>query len=230
MRDPASCDRRDRVSPTHARLVALHGQPGWVAALTPLSVDGMIVAASTTLLCESRSGDRGGVLPWALLVIGSIARLTANVAVAEPTVTERVIAAWPSFALLGSYELLMRRSATKRLSARGNVAKSLQPGRSEPAAVAQPSALTERQARQISGEDGRRQAWQWALANRRDDGSLSKPADLHFRERNPPRRQRSSPACFVAPARSAWPVRARPTLRTLRALASTRRNQGDRIH
>ena len=31
-------------------LVELHGQPGWVEALTPLSVDGMIVAASTTLL------------------------------------------------------------------------------------------------------------------------------------------------------------------------------------
>jgi len=29
-------------------LVARHGQPGWVAALTPLSVDGMILAASTT--------------------------------------------------------------------------------------------------------------------------------------------------------------------------------------
>jgi Protein of unknown function (DUF2637) len=29
-------------------LVAAHGQPGWVAVLTPLSVDGMIVAASTT--------------------------------------------------------------------------------------------------------------------------------------------------------------------------------------
>jgi hypothetical protein len=28
----------------------LRGQPGWAAALTPLSVDGMIVAASTTLL------------------------------------------------------------------------------------------------------------------------------------------------------------------------------------
>lgn len=52
-------------------LVALHGQPGWVAVLTPLSVDGMIVAASTTLLAESRSGHHGGVLPWALLVIGS---------------------------------------------------------------------------------------------------------------------------------------------------------------
>jgi hypothetical protein len=39
-------------------LVELHGQPGWVAALTPLSVDGMIVAASTTLLAESRSGEQ----------------------------------------------------------------------------------------------------------------------------------------------------------------------------
>ncbi len=44
-------------------LVELHGQPGWVAALTPLSVDGMIVAASTTLLADSRAGERGGVLP-----------------------------------------------------------------------------------------------------------------------------------------------------------------------
>lgn len=34
-------------------LVELHGQPGWVAALTPLSVDGMIIAASTRLLAES---------------------------------------------------------------------------------------------------------------------------------------------------------------------------------
>jgi hypothetical protein len=89
-------------------LVALHGQPGWVAALTPLSVDGMIVAASTTLLADSRSGSRGGFLPWVLLAVGSVASLAANVAVAEPTTIGRVIAAWPSFALIGSYELLMR--------------------------------------------------------------------------------------------------------------------------
>src|SRR5215472_16763741 len=50
-------------------LVALHGQPGRVAALTPLSVDGMIVAASTTLLADSRSGLKGGTLPWALLIL-----------------------------------------------------------------------------------------------------------------------------------------------------------------
>ena len=89
-------------------LVALHGQPGWVASLTPLSVDGMIVAASTTLLAESRAGRRGGALPWALLVAGSIASLAANVAVAESALTGRIIAAWPSFALTASYELLTR--------------------------------------------------------------------------------------------------------------------------
>jgi hypothetical protein len=60
-------------------LVELHGQPGWVAALTPLSVDGMIVAASTTVLAT-----------------GSVASLAANVAVAEPTAAGRVIAVWPS--------------------------------------------------------------------------------------------------------------------------------------
>ncbi len=116
-------------------LVALHGQPGWVAALTPLSVDGMIVAASTTLLAESRSGSRGGTLPWGLLVIGSVASLAANVAVAEPSAVERVIAAWPSFALIGSYELLMRQvrrtaSRSTRHAARTSSANSAHAARS----------------------------------------------------------------------------------------------------
>jgi hypothetical protein len=110
-------------------LVELHGQPGWVAALTPLSVDGMIVAASTTLLAESRGGGRGGTLPWALLVMGSAASLAANVAVAEPTTTGRVIAAWPSFALIGSYELLMRqiRATTALASPRRPTARTHTP-------------------------------------------------------------------------------------------------------
>jgi hypothetical protein len=42
---------------------ARHRQPGRVAALTPLSVDGMIVAASTTLLAGSRSGRKSGAQP-----------------------------------------------------------------------------------------------------------------------------------------------------------------------
>jgi len=152
-------------------LVALHGQPGWVAALTPLSVDGMIVAASTTLLADSRSGQRGGVLPWALLIIGSFASLAANVAVAEPPMTGRVIAAWPSFALIGSYELLMRqvrRHGIAGAPAAGSAAPP--PGRRQPAT----------RARQVSrsgpavaaGHDMRSKAWEWAMANRAADGSL----------------------------------------------------------
>jgi hypothetical protein len=39
-------------------LLGLYGRPGWVAALTPLSVDGMIVAASTALLADWRGGCR----------------------------------------------------------------------------------------------------------------------------------------------------------------------------
>jgi hypothetical protein len=89
-------------------LVARHGQPGWFAALTPPSVDGMIVAASATLLADSRSARNGGALPWALLVAGSVASLAANVAVADPALAGRVIAAWPSFALTASDELLTR--------------------------------------------------------------------------------------------------------------------------
>ena len=100
---------RGSVSYLHIHmLVARHGQPGWVAALTPLSVDGTIVAASTMLLADSRSGCKGGALLWSLLVAGSVASFAANVAVAEPTVIGRVIAAWPSFALTASYQLLTR--------------------------------------------------------------------------------------------------------------------------
>ena len=114
-------------------LVAEHGQPGWVAALTPLSVDGMIVAASTTLLADSRSGRTGGALPWALLVAGSVASLAANVAVAEPTLIGRVIAAWPSFALTASFELL---TGQVRHNAAGKGAQDRRPRPPQPATPA----------------------------------------------------------------------------------------------
>jgi len=153
-------------------LVALHGQPGWVAALTPLSVDGMIVAASTTLLAESRSGQKGGVLPWLLLVIGSVASLAANVAVAEPTAIGRVIAAWPSFALIGSYELLMRQVRWAASSDRERAAMPTKPECDAPAVTTKSAASSRRSGRRESGLDVRRQAWQWAVANPGPGGSL----------------------------------------------------------
>jgi hypothetical protein len=165
-------------------LVELHGQPGWVAALTPLSVDGMIVAASTTLLADSRSGGRGGLLPWALLVVGSVASLAANVAVAEPTATGRVIAAWPSFALIAAYELLMRQVRRNATASRRPSLRKLGPRTSRREGLV---GYVPRPRHRSSGPgphggasagrgsasgDLRRQAWQWALANRTDEGSL----------------------------------------------------------
>ena len=44
------------------QLVAGDGQLGWVAALTALSVDETIVAASTALLTDSRFGGWGELL------------------------------------------------------------------------------------------------------------------------------------------------------------------------
>ncbi|TDD24700.1 DUF2637 domain-containing protein [Actinomadura sp. KC06] len=88
-------------------LVRQYGETSWTAALLPVSVDGMIAVSSMTLPADSRQGRPSGFLPWALLA-GSAAGLAANVAVAEPSLVGRMIAAWPSAALIGSYELLTR--------------------------------------------------------------------------------------------------------------------------
>ncbi|MEU4283602.1 hypothetical protein [Nocardiopsis dassonvillei] len=60
------------------------------------------------LLSDARNGRKGGLLPWTLLIVGSGASLAANVAVSGPIVWSRSIHAWPSFALIVAYELLMR--------------------------------------------------------------------------------------------------------------------------
>lgn len=168
------------VSYLHMRmLVAQHGQPGWVAALTPLSVDRMIVAASTTLLADSRSGGRAGALPWALLVAGSVASLAANIAVAEPTLIGRVIAAWPSLALTASYELLTRqvRCGDASADARDRRPHQPQPAKARSAARGSARDLQVVGAPRCDQGDPRRgelqrQAWQWALANQSAAGRL----------------------------------------------------------
>ena len=60
-----------------------HGEDHLAAVLIPLAVDGLIVVASMSILLANRYGSRGGLLAWSLLVVGSLASLGANVAVAE---------------------------------------------------------------------------------------------------------------------------------------------------
>jgi hypothetical protein len=66
-------------------LVLKHGETRWAAVLIPVSVDGMVVVFSMSVLMASRLARRGEWLPWVLLIVGSLASLAANVLVAEPS-------------------------------------------------------------------------------------------------------------------------------------------------
>ena len=96
------------VSYAHMREVAARAGEGWRALLLPLSVDGLVVAASMVLLTRRRVGMTGGWLPWWALLGGVGASLAANVAAAEPTATARVVAAWPALAFAVAFELLLQ--------------------------------------------------------------------------------------------------------------------------
>jgi hypothetical protein len=82
-----------------------NGQVGW---LLPVSVDGLVVAASMSMLVRRRAGLPAGALAWTSLLAGIGASLAANVAAADPTMVGRVVAAWPPLALLLAWELLLQ--------------------------------------------------------------------------------------------------------------------------
>jgi hypothetical protein len=162
-------------------LAHTHGEPQWTAALIPLSVDGMVVASSMTILLASRSGRRAEWLPWTLLIIGSLASLAANVAVAEPTLIGRLVAAWPSFAFVGAYEMLQ-----------GQLRASHQT--EEPELASGTGGCTELDGTDdaLSGPDSpgrrlQRQAWEWALQNRSSEGDLPPGHAIAAAHRRSPR-------------------------------------------
>jgi len=95
------------VSFAHMWTVADRAGEQWRAYLLPLSVDGLVVAASMVLLTRRRAGLPGGRLAWCALLGGVGASLAANIAAAEPTATARVVAAWPALAFAVAFELLL---------------------------------------------------------------------------------------------------------------------------
>lgn len=92
----------------HMRALAVVAGEGWRSWLLPISVDGLAVAASMTMLVRRSAGLPAGGLAWVALLLGLGASMAANVAAAEPTVAGRLVAAWPPVALLLAYELLMQ--------------------------------------------------------------------------------------------------------------------------
>jgi len=95
----------------HMRALAVLAGEGWRSWLLPVSVDGLAVAASMTMLVRRRAGVPAGGLAWVALLGGLGASLAANVAAADPTVAGRLVAAWPPVALLLAYELLLQQLA-----------------------------------------------------------------------------------------------------------------------
>jgi hypothetical protein len=188
------------VSYRHMYELALrHGESSLGAMLIQLAVDGMIVASSMSILLASRYGRRGGALAWVLLVIGSLASLGANVAVADPTLIARVIAAWPSFALIGAYEMLMsqiRRSAGQRAQGhyvvKGAGDASMVGTRSGEGG--QPDDLLDEDGvpadRNSGGRVLQRAAWRWALEHHGPDGDLPSGVKIARAFSRSPRRGR----------------------------------------
>ena len=112
----------------HMRSLAGLAGEGWRAWLLPISVDGLAVAASMTMLVRRRAGLPAGALAWLALLLGLGASLAANVAAAEPTVEGRLVAAWPPVGLLLAYELLMQ-----QIKARGGPGlDTVRPSAAEP--------------------------------------------------------------------------------------------------
>ncbi|GAA2370667.1 hypothetical protein Cme02nite_45250 [Catellatospora methionotrophica] len=99
---------------THMRELAVdHGQPGLVAALLPVSVDGMLIVATIAMREDRQANLRVRPWAWIAFVLGVAASVVANVLAAADDITSRVISAWPAIALLLVIEVL----ATGRKSA-----------------------------------------------------------------------------------------------------------------
>ena len=121
------------VSFSHIEILALsHGQPIWDAQFLPVSVDGLLVVSSLTLLAEARAHRSAPCLARAGLVFGVIATVAANVVFgvhAGPV--GAVISAWPAVAFIVCTEILvaqMRRTGVPAAEMVGQTVADMVPG------------------------------------------------------------------------------------------------------
>ena len=100
-----------------------HGQDGTAARLLPLSVDGLILAASLVLLHEARNDRDAPPLARFMLWLGIAATIGANIAYgAGYGLLGALISAWPAVAFIGAVEIAMqqvRRSRAPRAATSG---------------------------------------------------------------------------------------------------------------
>lgn len=106
------------VSFEHQRELAALAGEGWRSWALPISVDGLVVAASMTMLTRRRASQPAGTLAWFALALGLGASLAANVVAADPSVVDpallrRLVAGWSPLALALGFELSLQQLRTK---------------------------------------------------------------------------------------------------------------------
>ncbi|GAA0908724.1 DUF2637 domain-containing protein [Virgisporangium aurantiacum] len=95
------------ISYHHMLLLARRsGQTGVDAHAFPLTVDGLDLIGVLVLLADRRTGRRSGWLPWTVLSVGTIASISANIAVAPDNLVARAISGWSAVALLAAAKML----------------------------------------------------------------------------------------------------------------------------
>ena len=94
----------------------VHGQDGTAARLLPLSVDGLILAASLVLLHEARNDRDAPALARFMLWLGVSATIGANIAYgAGYGLLGALISAWPAVAFIGAVEIAMQQVRRARV-------------------------------------------------------------------------------------------------------------------
>jgi len=101
------------VSYSHVRDLARTAGMGGLAGWLPLGVDGLVVAASCSLIVDRQRGRPGHALAWAGVALGLAGSLAANVLAVDPTLVSLravrwTLAGYSPAALAVSGHLLMR--------------------------------------------------------------------------------------------------------------------------
>lgn len=82
------------------------GEFGVDAHAFPLTVDGLDLIGVLVLLADRRTGRPSGWLPWTVLTVGTVASISANIAVAPDNLVARAISGWSAVALLAAAKML----------------------------------------------------------------------------------------------------------------------------
>lgn len=110
------------ISYRHAyELVNIHGETGATARLVPVTIDGLILAASMLILDANRRHRPVPPLARWCLGAGIVATIGANLAhrLGHGPIGA-LVSAWPALALAGSFELLMTLIRTAHQATAGN--------------------------------------------------------------------------------------------------------------